>query len=141
MVIGQRTLRRVSSILGLLGAVTALLAIHSTHWAALQTVAWGKMFVSYVQEGSVLSAVTRTFDGKNPCAMCLKVREGIAQEKQSSDQKAPAPAPSMTGEALWEFRVASTPPPPLGALEHHACIPLFCSDVMHRPPSPPPRLS
>jgi hypothetical protein len=133
-------LRKLLKHFGTLAALAALLAVHSTHWAALQTVAWGKMLVAFTQDESVLSALIRTFDGQNPCTLCLKVREGIAEDQQQqSHPGAPAPNTSETGEALWEFRVALMPPPPLGILEDHPFIPTLHSDFRYAPPRPPPR--
>lgn len=135
------TLRKAVKIFGMLGAVVALLAIHSTHWAALQAVAWGKMFVAFAQEDSLTSAIVRTFDGQHPCTLCLEVQEGIAQDQHSRESEAPAPASLGIGEALWEFNVALTPDRALASMEEHPCDLLLHSDFTHRPPSPPPRIS
>jgi len=136
---GRISLRRLLKHLGTLTALAALLALHSTHWAALQTVAWSKMLVSFAQQESVLSALARTFDGRNPCELCLKVREGIAQDQQHPDSNTPAPTSSTTGEALWQFRVALSPAPPLGVLEEHPFVPTLHTEFQHAPPRPPPR--
>lgn len=44
------------------------------------------MIVVYSREGGVSTAISRTFDGKHPCALCCAVQDGRKQE----EKKAPA---------------------------------------------------
>jgi len=133
------TLRNLLKYFGMLGALAALLVLHSTHWAALQTVAWSRMLVTFAQEGPLLSAVSRTFDGKNPCPMCLKVRDGIAEDQREASAPSAPPDTQRTGEALWEFRVTLTPVPNLSTAEEQPAASVLQTQFRYAPPSPPPR--
>ena len=42
------------------------------------------MFVRFAQEDTVTAALEKTFDGKHPCALCLKVREGRRPEPRQA---------------------------------------------------------
>jgi hypothetical protein len=64
----------------------AMFSIAGGHWALLQTVAWAQMLGGEYSRGAALTtAVEKTFSGNHPCALCLKVQEGRANE-----DKAPA---------------------------------------------------
>ncbi|NBR86603.1 MAG: hypothetical protein EBS84_14170, partial [Proteobacteria bacterium] len=65
------------------------------HWALLQSVAWTGMLVTYAQQTSFHEAVTKTFDGKNPCRLCQLVRAG-----QQSEKKAESLLPMVKIESL-----------------------------------------
>jgi hypothetical protein len=47
-------------------------------WAVLQTAAWAEMIIDYSKSEGVEASITKTFDGKHPCKLCLS----IAQNKQ-----------------------------------------------------------
>jgi hypothetical protein len=64
-------------------------------WAALQGIAWTGMLISFSQEGSLIEAMEKTFDGAHPCALCKVVEEG---EKQ--DQNTAVKSPLKKMEAL-----------------------------------------
>lgn len=53
-------------------------------WAVLQGVAWTGMLISYSRDGSLMEAVTKTFDGDHPCPLCKAVESG---QKQDQEQK------------------------------------------------------
>ena len=63
-------------------AFLALFLLAGGHWAILQTGAWTGMIVAYTKDGNVSTAISRTFDGKHPCALCCAVREGRKQEEK-----------------------------------------------------------
>ena len=63
--------------------IVALLAATGTHWAVLQSVAWTAMFAGNLRTGSLADAVTHTFDGKHPCAICKAVADGKKSEKKN----------------------------------------------------------
>ncbi len=53
-------------------------------WAVLQTAAWAGMALSYsTRTGSLQEGLSQTFDGRHPCALCLAVERGRAQENAS----------------------------------------------------------
>ena len=57
-------------------------------WAALQGIAWTGMLISFAQEGSLVEAMTKTFDGAHPCPMCKAVAAGKKQD-QKTELKSP----------------------------------------------------
>lgn len=57
------------------------------HWALLQTVAWTGMVISYSQRASLEEAVSKTFDGKHPCALCKAIQKGRAEEQKRDEKK------------------------------------------------------
>jgi hypothetical protein len=67
-------------------AFLALFLLAGGHWAILQTGAWMGMIVAYSKDRDVTTAISRTFDGKHPCALCFAVEDGRKQEQK----KAPA---------------------------------------------------
>lgn len=62
--------------------VLALCVSVGLHWAAVQTLAWTQMLVSYTQQASFPEAVKKTFDGEHPCDLCKAVQTGQSQEKK-----------------------------------------------------------
>lgn len=125
-------------VIGLLGALSALLAMHSAHWAALQTVAWGRMILQYSQDVGLVSAIRQTFDGQHPCEMCHQIQAGVADEQKDTQEESERPG---APEALWEFRLLLTPSPDLRNHEEYQFAATACADFIDSPPSPPPRSS
>ena len=71
--------------------VFALCLAIGLHWAALQSIAWTKMFVANAKQSSSLAlAVAKTFDGSHPCDLCKGI--DAAQHSQKKQQVQPAPA-------------------------------------------------
>src|SRR5579872_4487630 len=54
-------------------------------WPVLQSIAWAGMLIEYSRDGSVVEAVSKTFDGKHPCNLC----KSIAAGKKTEQKKAP----------------------------------------------------
>jgi hypothetical protein len=128
---------KVLKTAGLIGAVAALLALHGAHWAGVQAFAWGRMLADYSQQGSLLSALDKTFNGQHPCALCHKVREGVAQDqKAQTENRGEKPRPV---DAFWELRVALTPSPQIIPHQEHCHYAVPCAHFIDSPPSPPPR--
>lgn len=61
--------------------LTALLLSVGGHWALIQSAAWAGMFLKFAKQGSLHSAVIKTFDGKHPCQLCQWVDQ--EQKKES----------------------------------------------------------
>lgn len=82
-------------------ATTVLVLVLSLglHWALLQTVAWTGMILSYSQENSLREAISMTFDGEHPCAMCKVVRESRTAEKE---QQKLAPVNKLPLAVIWQ---------------------------------------
>ena len=66
--------------------VLSLCAAVGLHWAALQTVAWAGMLISYSQSGSMASAFEKTFDGNHPCPLCNAISKGQQSGKKQDIQ-------------------------------------------------------
>lgn len=63
--------------------ILALLGATGGHWAVLQTIAWADMLATNLQSESVSDAITKTFDGQNPCKMCKEISAGKKAEQKS----------------------------------------------------------
>jgi hypothetical protein len=74
--------------LGTVLCAVAMFSIAGGHWAVLQSVAWTGMVIEYSRDASLTSALSKTFDGKHPCTLCVKIDESKKQE--------PKPAPALT---------------------------------------------
>jgi len=53
------------------------------HWALFQSVAWVGMVLNYSQDATLKEALTKTFDGKHPCALCKEIAKGKRSEKKT----------------------------------------------------------
>ena len=79
MFLTQRILRRLA-----VSAVSAaLFLLVGGHWALVQTVAWGTMIMDFSKQGSVSEAVTKTFDGEHPCALCKKISQAKTDQPKA----------------------------------------------------------
>jgi hypothetical protein len=59
-----------------------LLALTGGQWALLQTAAWAGMLVQHLRSQSLAAAVSQTFDGQHPCAMCKAIAKQKSSEKK-----------------------------------------------------------
>lgn len=129
-------MNRVLRITGFAACLLGIFLSVGGHWAVFQTVAWGRMIADFARTDSLGAALAKTFDGEHPCAMCLKIRAGRAQEKKS--------APIIQWEKLPEFvlqplsvSVALDSPPATPGAQHFLALhPRFADS----PPKPPPRV-
>jgi len=85
------TLLRFGQVLMLL----VLFAASGGHWMALQSLAWTRMLLSYSRGGHIVTAVTKTFDGRHPCSLCKEVARSKSTE--------PQPAQNMEVESQATF--------------------------------------
>ncbi len=76
------------------------------HWAVMQSTAWVGMVISYSQEGTLAEAITKTFDGKHPCARCNQVQKG-----QETGKKSEVSTLDMKVEMIHEPVVTFVSPP------------------------------
>lgn len=102
------------------------------HWALLQTVAWTGMIVTFAQETTLREAIAKTFDGKNPCRLCILVREGQQSEQEKTSLLPLVKIESVPGTAAFVL----LPPISFDASASHDQSGLQRADS---PPSPPPR--
>jgi len=66
--------------------ILSLCAALGLHWAALQSVAWAGMLLSYSRSGSVATAIAKTFDGRHPCPLCKAIAKGEQGGKKQDYQ-------------------------------------------------------
>ncbi|MBI3416429.1 MAG: hypothetical protein HY043_14130 [Verrucomicrobia bacterium] len=112
--------------------VGALVMSIGAHWAALQSVAWVGMVISYSQNSTLTEAVQKTFDGQHPCKLCKFVSEGKKSEHKQTVVKT---------ETKLDFFFASCGPilfPPIAPAPNFAS-PRLVSARNASPPTPPPK--
>ena len=126
---------RFIRITGLAACLLAVLLANGGHWAALQSIAWGRMIVEYSRDNSLAEAIAMTFDGEHPCKMCHKVREGRRQEEQGP----PLLKWEKQPEFLLDARRTAVPLPPTVAKDVVAFVLNLRPDFLTAPPKPPPR--
>jgi hypothetical protein len=118
----------------------AVMAMLGGHWAALQSVAWVRMIVSYAQHDSLRTALAKTFDGRHPCALCLAIEKGRQQE-QTENKNLPAQRADQAPEFVCDVQRTAAPLPPMTATQAVPFVPVCHPDFIQTPPSPPPRFA
>ncbi|MDZ4816997.1 MAG: hypothetical protein SGI71_12115 [Verrucomicrobiota bacterium] len=110
-----------------------VLTLVGAHWVVLQSAAWGNMVLKFSQKESLDTAVKKTLDGNNPCAMCKSIQKGKKNESNRDlvkfDKKSEFPLWASTQDLgreyiIIEFRLDDI------------LAPLF----LDQPDSPPPRV-
>lgn len=117
--------------------VLGLMVSIGLHTVVIQSAAWAGMLVSYsMEKGSVVQAVSDTFDGEHPCELCKLAHQAetaAADDKQTSkvDGKVKVHLIADTVAAI----IISGPPPPVfsAATDARPCV------LNHTPDTPPPR--
>jgi hypothetical protein len=101
------------------------------HWGLLQSVAWAGMIVNYSLEGSLNTAVCKTFDGRHPCPLCKLIRAGKTSESKPAAQQSVNKVDLFAGGgAAFDFPTTQTTGFPI----------LFPTlNRTDAPPLPPPR--
>ena len=66
--------------------VIAVFQLMGGHWAVLQAAAWVGMLVKYSESEGVEVAISKTFDGKHPCDLCLSIAKNKQTEKKQGSQ-------------------------------------------------------
>lgn len=95
------------------------------------------MLISYSRDNSIAEAIEMTFDGENPCPLCLKIKE--AQTSSTKDTQLTG-LPASKLRDLWGFsnqRLAFGPP----TFTFQPLNPSRCrcpQDVIFPPPNQPP---
>ena len=125
-------------IAGVFACFIAVLLMNGGQWFALQTFAWARMTVEFAKQDSLGSAITKTFSGRYPCPLCLKVRAGVQQQKEQ-EKKSPWLKTDKLPEVVWEVRSLTAPPIPTVPAAETSCRPEFYSSYTEAPPVPPPR--
>jgi hypothetical protein len=107
------------------------------HWAALQSVAWARMLAERVKTMCVNEAVTSTFDGEHPCAMCVAIQKAKAAER-SEEARCKAFVESRLLPAVLPSAAKVFPPPILR--EDLRSEPFSWTAIPQEPAVPPPRV-
>ena len=121
------------SALGRTTTILALCLAIGLHWAALQSVAWTAMLIEYSKHATLRQALTQTFDGDHPCAMCKGIN--AAQHSPKKQQTPPVVSKpdlictTRTFELIQSFERFQSP----------RSSTVFSEDG-ESPPVPPPRL-
>ncbi len=116
--------------------IAALVFSIGLHWVVLQSAAWAGMLITYsVQQGSLLTGISQTFDNEHPCALCGAVRTGTQQEKEDPRQNKETHKKLLLVMAVTE-RVVLTPPASVILTTTLTQTPL---ELDLRPLLPPPR--
>jgi hypothetical protein len=102
------------------------------HWAILQTAAWMRMVIDCSKSEGVETGITKTFDGKHPCQLCLSIAKNKEKEGKQTASLNLAKLYLLYQAPQW----ALTPPTAFGELE----VSLYLlNGTTLRPPVPPPR--
>ncbi|WP_345737396.1 hypothetical protein [Prosthecobacter algae] len=116
--------------------VAALMVSIGLPWAALQSVAWIGMAVTYtVEKGSVVEGLSDTFDGAHPCALCHAVSDGQEKEKKQEQDQGGSPKKKLemlplNPPSLWRPKL-----PP----QEYSWLDFRCDRRAATPLLPPPR--
>jgi hypothetical protein len=122
----------MKSRLGLVLCLIAGFQLLGGHWAILQTAAWVGMVIDYSKTVGVEAGITKTFDGKHPCSLCLS----IAQSKEKEGKQTTNLNLGKLDLVYQATRWTLSPPPVRGEMD----IPLYrLTGSTHRPSVPPPR--
>jgi hypothetical protein len=118
--------------------VVAVLTVSiASPWALLQTLAWAGMLVKFSRHASFTAAISLTFDGNHPCALCKEIQVSKSKERKETRSG----WESATRDLKLDFPPQGVflPPPPEFCL-----VPWFLAALSARadpPPVPPPRLA
>ena len=120
------------SRLGLVLCMIAGFQLLGGHWALLQTAAWVGMVIDYSKTEGVEAGITKAFDGKHPCELCLSIAKSKEKEGKQTANLNLAKLYLVYQAPQW----ALTPPAAFGELE----VSLY---LLHgttlKPSVPPPR--
>jgi len=114
--------------------VVAVFQLMGGHWAILQATAWVGMLVKYSESEGVEEGISKTFDGKHPCSLCLSIAKNKQAEKRQSSQLAAAKIYLIVQTQGWTLR----PPCYSWCLKARIASLSSCNSS---PPDPPPRVS
>jgi hypothetical protein len=129
---------RLFKTIGNIACVLAMLAMLGGHWAVLQSLAWARMLGQYAREGTLASALVKTFDGQHPCQLCLSIKHGQQQE-QTQDKNLPLIKLGELPDLLCDYRPTPVPLPILEATDPIPFVPRGHRDFIDSPLTPPPR--
>ena len=114
--------------------VIAVFQLIGGHWAVLQATAWIGMLVKYSQSEGMEAGISKTFDGKHPCDLCLSIAKNKLTEKKQSSRIDAAKIYLVASVQRWALQ----PPRESWCLMTTSVSLLGCDSS---PPVPPPRAS
>ena len=120
------------SRLGLVLCMIAGLQLLGCHWAILQTAAWVGMVVDYSKSEGVETGVTKTFDGKHPCQLCLSIAKNKEKEGKQTANDSP-------GKIYLVYQAQQLALMPSGAFWELEGSLYSLNGTTLRPSVPPPR--
>lgn len=104
--------------------LTALLLSVGGHWALIQSAAWAGMFLKFAKQGSLQTAVIKTFDGKHPCQLCNWVdheqRKETKPGSKAPDSKSDFQLYADTLSLFWIAGNNGVNPPVCWTVKAHA---------------------
>jgi hypothetical protein len=112
----------------------ALLQIMGGHWAFFQVTAWVGMLVKYSEAEGVGVGISKTFDGKHPCDLCVSIAKNTQTEKKQNSQLDAAKIYLVAHAPRWTLQ------PPRCCWRLTTAI-ASLSGRNSGPPVPPPRAS
>jgi len=102
------------------------------HWAILQTAAWVGMVIDFSKTEGVEAGITKTFDGKHPCSLCLSIAQNKEKEGKQTTNLNLGKLDLVYQAQEW----ALSPPPARGEVD----VPTYLlTGSTHKPSVPPPR--
>jgi hypothetical protein len=108
-------------------------------WAVTQSAGWVSMMVTYAQQGSVMEALEKTFDGEHPCELCK-----LAAQQSSEADEDGAPTSAKKAHKVKKAEIAWRDEPlcpPSRRVSVHE-LPEFSPQMVSwkkQPDRPPPR--
>jgi hypothetical protein len=120
-----------SRFAAVLGAM-AVFQLMGGHWAILQATAWVGMLVKYSESEGVEAGISKTFDGKHPCVLCLSIAKNKQAEKKQGTQLNAAKIYLIAHAQRWALQ-----PPGFSWRLRTTIASLVGCDSS--PPVPPPR--
>jgi len=102
--------------------------------AVLQITAWVGMLVKYSEAEGVEVGISKTFDGKHPCSLCLSIAKNKQTEKKQSSQFAAAKIYLISQTRRWTLQPS----------RYFWCLKIPIASLFScdsSPPVPPPRVS
>jgi hypothetical protein len=112
----------------------AVFQLMGGHWVALQATAWVGMLVKYSEADGVEVGISKTFDGKHPCDLCLSIAKNKQTEKKQSTQLDASKIYLVAHAQRWTLE----PPRYSWRLRTTVASLVGCDSG---PPVPPPRVS
>jgi len=118
--------------------VFALMVSIGLHTVVIQTTAWVSMLVQYTaQTGSIVQAVSDTFDGEHGCPLCKLAKQ--AQQSKGNDKQAPEATAKVKIHLIAEV-VPAIIICALSPTVYSVHTEARCFVLPHSPATPPPRL-